>query len=242
MLGDLPAPALTKSNHHVIVGTVNRKYVYHDFTKFCHMIIAGHTGYGKTNLIKNIIDQLDGVIILIDMKGGFDYEEVSATNIVEAKQMLEYVIKNMRKRRREHMYVIVDEGAELLPPKHLDKDGKRDYLICLHYISEIARIGRGFNVHLIYSTQYPTSDVMPREIKQNCETRICFRLPTTVGSLVVLDEEGAENLPSGVAGIAIYKRDIKLTMKTFEYKEGNDLDVDIRKKKKEGTTDITFLG
>lgn len=211
-------PEIKRSNV-VQIGINGNKPLYHDFRKYAHMIVAGTTGYGKTNFLKCLISQVDGEVILIDLKGGFDFDKVTATNIHDAERILSDVVGRMKKRRREHIYVIIDEAGELYPPSHLDKEGKRPYLACLHYVSEIARLGRAFHVHLIYATQYPTSDIVPRQIKQCSESRLCFRLPTEIASRVALDESGAELLESGNIGLGIYKRDRKLLVKTYRYVE-----------------------
>ncbi len=212
-----PLPLLERSLN-VEIGNSEYGKIYHNFSKYPHMIVAGTTGYGKTNFINCLISQLKGEVILIDMKGGFDYTKSSATNIFEAENQLNNIIRNMRKRRKEHIFVIVDEAGELLPPSYLKKkDEKEPYLKCLEHCSEIARIGRGFRVHLIYCTQYPTSDIVPRQIKQNCDAVLCFRLKTEIASRVVLDEEGAEQLPAGKYGLGIYKTDRKIILQTYLY-------------------------
>ncbi|COQ81049.1 DNA segregation ATPase FtsK/SpoIIIE and related proteins [Streptococcus pneumoniae] len=73
-------------------------------------------------------------------------------------------------------------------------------------MSEVARIGGGLGFRLIFCTQYPTADTLPRQIKQNSDAKIGFRLPTTVASQVALDEPGLENLPS-LPGRALFKTD-----------------------------------
>lgn len=201
----------------VAIGLSEFGEVFHSFLKYPHMVVAGTTGYGKTNFIKCLIAQLQGEIVLIDLKGGFDYDKVSATDIYEAEKELSKVVFKMKKRRKEHIFVIVDEAGELLPPSYADKKGKEPYLKCLEYCSEVARLGRGFHVHLIYATQYPTSEVLPRQIKQCAETRICFRLPTEIASRVAIDEEGAEQLPTGSYGRGIYKTDRKVELQTYLY-------------------------
>src|SRR5699024_3085898 len=211
--------------------------VYHNFKKFAHMIVAGTTGYGKTNFIKCLISQLNGEIILIDMKGGFDYGKVTATNIKQARIELEKVTAEMKQRRQSHIYVVVDEAGELLAPAHLTRKESTEYLACQSCISEIARLGRGFNVHLIYATQYPTKDILSGQIKQNAETRICFRLPTEIASRVALDESGAEELPSGQYGMGIYKKDYKLPFKGFEFVERDGWDVKVRNPQRKGSED-----
>lgn len=78
--------------------------------------------------------------------------------------------------------------------------------MCQEMLSEIARIGGGLGFRLIFCTQYPTSDTLPRQIKQNADAKLGFRLPTTVASQVALDEPGLEDLPS-LPGRALFKTD-----------------------------------
>ncbi|QBP06972.1 DNA translocase [Virgibacillus phage Mimir87] len=234
---DEQLPILPRTNTSVVMGKYEDGYVYHNFKKFAHMILAGTTGYGKTNFIKCLISQLNGEIILIDLKGGFDYGRVTATDIVQARVELEQVTAEMKQRRQSHIYVIVDEAGELLAPAHLTRKESADYLACQSCVSEIARLGRGFHVHLIYATQYPTKDILSGQIKQNAETRICFRLPTDIASRVALDESGAEELPSGHYGMGIYKKDYKLPMKSYEFVERDGWDVKIRNPQRKGSQD-----
>lgn len=225
----------------VCIGVSDKGKVYHDFRKNPHMVVAGTTGYGKTNFINCLISQLDGEIVLIDLKGGFDYDKVSAVNIYQAEKVLCDVVKGMRVRRKEHIFVIVDEAGEMLPPSYVNKEEKAVYLKCLRWVSEIARIGRGFHVHLIYCTQYPTSDVLPRQIKQCSETRVCFRLPTEIASRVAIDQEGAEMLPSGLYGLCIYKTDMVRMVKTFKYVERNGACERVREKKEKNRDDFIIF-
>ncbi|WP_121605293.1 helicase HerA domain-containing protein [Virgibacillus sp. Bac332] len=230
-------PLLPRTNTSVVIGKYEKGYVYHNFRKFAHMIVAGTTGYGKTNFIKCLISQLDGEIVLIDLKGGFDYKKVTALDIEQSRIELEKVVSKMRQRRQGHIYVIVDEAGELLAPAHLTKKESADYLACQSCISEIARLGRGFHVHLIYATQYPTKDILNGQIKQNAETRVCFRLPTEIASRVALDESGAEELPTGDFGLGIYKKDYKINMKAFEFVERDGWDAKVRNPQRKGSAD-----
>ncbi|GGJ48381.1 helicase HerA domain-containing protein [Virgibacillus salexigens] len=232
-------PLLPRTNTSVVIGKYEKGYVYHNFRKFAHMIVAGTTGYGKTNFIKCLISQLDGEIVLIDLKGGFDYGKVTALDIEQSRIELEKIVAEMRQRRQGHIYVIVDEAGELEERSYLTKKENADYLACQACISEIARLGRGFHVHLIYATQYPTSNIINGQIKQNAETRICFRLPTEIASRVALDESGAEELPAGDAGMgmAIFKKDYKIPMMTYEFVERDGWDVKVRNPQRKGSAD-----
>ena len=61
-------------------------------------------------------------------------------------------------------------------------------------LSHIARIGGALGFRLIFCTQYPTGDTLPRQVKQNSDAKLGFRLPTQTASSVVIDEPGLESI------------------------------------------------
>jgi S-DNA-T family DNA segregation ATPase FtsK/SpoIIIE len=98
----------------------------------------------------------------------------------------------------------VDEVGELNPQEAITKEEKELKQECQRYMSQVARLGAGLGFRLIVATQYPTADVVNRQIKQNADAKICFRVQSGIASRVVLDEEGAEKLPQ-IVGRAIYQ-------------------------------------
>lgn len=229
-------PKLKRSNT-VAIGNGANGVIYHNFNKFPHMIIAGTTGYGKTNFINCLVAQLDADIVLIDLKDGDDFEVTSATDIYGAERHLSEVVRTMKEKRERHLFVIIDEAGQMIPPSYVKKDHEKEpYLKCLEYCSEIARLGRSRKVHLIFCTQYPTADILPRQIKSCADSRICFRLPTSIQSGVAIDESGAEELPFGEYGLGIYKTDRKQLVQTFLY-EGRENDYEYVRQEQEKTRD-----
>jgi DNA segregation ATPase FtsK/SpoIIIE, S-DNA-T family len=117
---------------------------------------------------------------------------------------------------KERNFVIIDEVGELNPEEAVDKkDIKKDgeiirksektvKLECQQYMSKISRLGGGLGFRQILATQYPTGDVIPRQCKQNSDAKLCFRVQSGTASRVVLDSDGAENLPE-IKGRAIYQ-------------------------------------
>ncbi|MBJ8055775.1 cell division protein FtsK [Bacillus cereus] len=220
----------------VMVGKALDKYVYHDFEKTPHMCVSGMTRFGKTVFLKNlmtslILQQSQHVnFFIIDLKEGLEfspYKDLSqvvevAENPEQALEMLgrvrEKMVKQIEKMKksyftniidtsiRERSFIIVDEGANLCPTQGLPKKQRDVLFMCQEMLSEIARIGGGLGFRLIFCTQYPTSDTLPRQIKQNADAKLGFRLPTAVASQVALDEPGLEDLPS-LPGRALLKTD-----------------------------------
>lgn len=221
----------------VPVGYTQEALITHDFDKIPHMTIAGMTRNGKSALLKLIMAHLinnqpeDAEFYVIDLKGGLEFNpyanlkqvQTVASNVFEAKMTLSTVFKKMKDDMSyfkengynnvlntnisKRKFIIVDEGAELVPPSYLDKEEKEPYQYCQRTLSEIARVGGGLGYRLIFATQYPTADTLPREIKQNADAKISFRLPTEVASRVAIDEQGAEQLTN--PGRAIYRQQDK---------------------------------
>lgn len=228
----------------VCMGYSREGTVYHDFDKIPHMVGAGTTTYGKSVFLKSVVTTLihnhpDEVIFtLIDLKGGLAFNRFANAKQVRyvaadpdtTLEALNKIQDEMKKRQRDFLskgyenireskmkqrdFIIIDEAAELAYDGEPDKDQKKTKQECMKIISEIARIGGSLGYRLIFTTQYPTADTLPRQVKQNCDARLCFRIQTDTASQVVLDESGAENLPFGIKGRAIYQTDRKQIVQT----------------------------
>ena len=85
--------------------------------------------------------------------------------------------------------VVIDEFADLV--SHEDKDSIKGY------VQRIAQKGRAAGIHLILSTQRPSTDVLGGSTKVNFgkpDNKLCFRVGSGVDSRVVLGKAGAEHL------------------------------------------------
>lgn len=219
----------------VPIGMSYKGIIWWDTDAIPHMTGGGTTRYGKTVLLKVIqtyltINNPDDVeFYIIDLKGGLEFHRYQhlkqvkavATNPVEAAEVLTGIIEEVRMMEgyfkknywtnivntplKKRKFVIVDEGAQLAPEKHMSKEMKELLGFSQHALSEIARVAGALGYRLIFCTQYPTADTLPRQIKQNADAKISFRLPSGYASQVTIDEYGAEELPSGLPGRALYK-------------------------------------
>ena len=210
------------------------EFKYHDFEMVPHVVLGGATRYGKSNFINSTICSLvqcepeHTKLYLIDLKGGVelcDYENIKQTISIayephDALHTLQLAYDQMRhiqrelKRRgkknvqeagiKERYFVVIDEVGELNAAEAVTKEEKRLKLECQTLMSQIARLGAGLGFRLVVATQYPVGDVIPRQVKQNADAKLCFRVQSAVASRVVLDAEGAEALPM-VKGRAIYQ-------------------------------------
>lgn len=214
--------------HIVPIGQSLDGIVYHNFDAIPHMTVAGMTRQGKTVLLKLILTHLilnnsDVTFYIIDLKerlefGEYErYKQVKSVvgNNQEANEMLNDVFNNLNNDLRKGIknvvgvhdkrtFIIVDEAAEL--------DNK-----CQEKLSRISRIGGALGYRLIFATQYPTADTLPRQIKQNSDAKISFRLPTKIASRVAIDENGAEELYC--PGRAIYRTHERVEIQTLYIEE-----------------------
>ena len=220
------------------------EFKYHDFEKIPHLVLGGATRYGKSNFINGLISSLiqsqpdHANFFLVDLKGGVelcDYENIKQTVSIayepeEALYSLQMAYDKMRDLQgqlkklgkknvqeaniKERYFIIIDEVGELNAAEAVTKEDKQLKQKCQTIMSQIARLGAGLGFRLVVATQYPVGDVIPRQVKQNADAKLCFRVQSAVASRVVLDGEGAETLPM-IKGRAIYqtadKRDILQT-------------------------------
>lgn len=216
--------------------------VKHDFDKIPHMTIGGITRYGKTVLLKVINTTLtvnnpdDVKFHYFDLKGGLEfgaYENLKqtlslSTDPIEALINLQKILDDMQKKMKyfrenlisnivdtgikERTFIIVDEGAQLAKDTSMTKKEKDLFGEIQLILSKIAEMGGAIGYRLIYATQYPTGDTLPRRVKQNADAKVAFRVSTNVASGVCIDEYGAEDLPHKLPGRAIYKTDKMTTI------------------------------
>lgn len=202
----------------VPVGYTLDGMIYHDFDKIPHMGISGTTRYGKTVLLKLIFahliinhDEVEFYIIDLKRLEFSRYRNIKqvkhvARDTKEAKECLKNIVNKMDRDMadfedkgynniistdiKRRTFIVVDEGGQL------DKN--------LHpHLEKIAQMGGAVGYRLIFATQYSTGDVFPRQVKQNSDAKIAFRLPTETASRVAIDEMGAEQLTC--PGRAIYR-------------------------------------
>ena len=84
-----------------------------------------------------------------------------------------------------YVVVVIDEYGDLIM-----QGGKQiERAIC-----RLAQKARAVGIHLIISTQRPSSTIITSNIKANFPARIAFRITTGTDSRVILDQTGAEKL------------------------------------------------
>lgn len=95
--------------------------------------------------------------------------------------------------------VACDEVGELTDTTSLDKPNKELVTAIVGHLSTLARLGRAFGIHLVLSTQRPDANVLPGQIKNNLDVRICGRSDLVL-SQIILDNGDATALPKDIPG------------------------------------------
>lgn len=93
-----------------------------------------------------------------------------------------------------------DEVAEILDTTGLNKAEKEVYSQIVRFLSLIARQGRAFGIHLMLSTQRPSADLIPGQIRTNLTLRICGRADDILSRIILDSPAAAEQIPLDAKG------------------------------------------
>lgn len=214
----------------VPVGLNRQGIVYHNFDSDYFLIVAGTSGFGKSQIIKLIITTLtlqqpkNVHFHLIDLKGGLsfgrfrDMRQVKSFGVDQASAL--EILKNVQSGMNSHHEYLLESGYEDVKEAGLTD---RHFVIideaadltdeCQDIVEDIARRGRACGLRMIYATQYPTNETLRSQVRQNALARICFKLKTNIASRAVLDQGGAEELPK-IPGRAIYQTTDNMIIQT----------------------------
>lgn len=166
-----------------------------------HVLIAGATGSGKTELLRSALwslavsnRQSKMQIVLIDPKGrGFGplarlphLMSPVASSVPESLAILKRVVSEMERRDEEgvtspHIVIAIDEGTDLLMT-----GGK----VVDNLLTRIAQRGREAGIHLLVGSQNPSATVFSSMLKANFPVRLVGRVSSANDARVA----------SGVAG------------------------------------------
>ena len=191
---------------------------------FPHLLVAGTTGSGKsifmhslimTLIMRNTPEELRLIIIdpkRVEMGKYRDMPHLLCPTITDydkAKVALDKLVAEMENRytlfeeagvsdvsqyndfakeegrdKLPIIVVVVDEYADLV-------EGCKDIAVP---VVRVAQKARAAGIHLIISTQRPSVNVITGIIKANLPTRVALSVASTVDSMTILGEGGAEKL------------------------------------------------
>lgn len=113
------------------------------------------------------------------------YELLESANVRDIKGYNELRRKKKEIKSLPYLIIIIDEMADLMMKYKREVEA---------VIVRIAQMARAVGIHLITSTQRPSTDVVTGLIKANITARVAFKMPTQIDSRTILDQAGAEKL------------------------------------------------
>ena len=97
--------------------------------------------------------------------------------------------------------LFIDEIAELTDTTGLDKNWKELANTTINKLSTIARLGRAFGINLVVGTQRPDATVIPGQIKNNIDVRLCGKADNTLSIIILDNGDAAEKIPKDSQGL-----------------------------------------
>ncbi len=213
----------------------NRTLQWGTFTEVPHMLIAGYTGSGKSNLVNVMLCSLmqtqspdDLRVVLIDLKGGMEFDiykdipHLHGTIVSEidaVEEILEDIVAVLYYRMGKIRGTAkdIDVYRRRKPDEYMPRilivfdevasvgDHGPTSKQILQYIALIGRLGRALGIHSWLCTQRPDTKVLTGAVKANMTARISGRMSTAADSITVLGNGSAATL-AAVEGRMIWMR------------------------------------
>ena len=195
-----------------------------------HILLGGSTGSGKSVLLKLLLMQSlrkGAEVYIADFKGGVDFPKVwrQRCHMAFTEQDLLYILGQLvavleyRKGRLAEtgcpdldayneatgdglprLVFACDEVAEVLDKTGRSKEDKELLAQIENRLSTIARLGRAFGIHLILATQRPDATIIPGQIRNNMDFRVCGRADNVLSQIILDNTSAAEQIPKDARG------------------------------------------
>ena len=207
-----------------LVGEGMNGLIAGNLRKVNHLLVAGASGGGKSFFVKQLLIGLlhsseHIQLYLLDLKKGVEvkvFERLEnvfiAKSTLSAIETLDAVVKEMDRRfeyLEEHGYtemdskrdkldrivVLVDEASELFTVVRSSKAVRASAESARDLADKIAKLGRVAGIHLILATQKVVKETIDTRVQTNINARMIFRVNTTAGSMTVLGNKLAAELP-----------------------------------------------
>jgi len=195
-----------------------------------HILLGGSTGSGKSILLKLLLMQLlhkGAEVYIADFKGGVDYPKVwhekcrmcfTEEDLLYTLEQLTAALEYRKKAFKELSYPNIDaynetaenklprlifacdEVAEVLDRTGADSERKKLLSQIESRLSTIARQGRAFGIHLILATQRPDATIIPGQIRNNMDFRVCGRADNVLSQIILDNTSAADQIPKDARG------------------------------------------
>lgn len=223
-----------------VLGVGENNTVHHaSFYEFTHILIAGGTNAGKSNLLNCILSDLHRFsepgttrFLLIDPKrvelafykrSPYLYAPV-VYEIEQAKAAISDLVEEMKARAEQLEQAGVKNLTEW-NALHPDTPLFRIVLVIEEMaflwktgtearaikdqLESIGHVGRFVGIHLLLCTQIPMKKVIPTEVKGNLYLRISGKVGSTVESVIILGRGDAARLPT-IPGRMLFRQNSDL--------------------------------
>ena len=221
---------LRNEDNKLILGRGLTGDVIVDIDKTPHILIGGNTGSGKSVLLKLLLMQAlrkGAEVYIADFKGGVDFPKVwhekcrmcfteedlcdTLDRLVEELERRKSALKalgcpnidaynEIAERPLQRLIYACDEVAEVLDKTGRSKEDKELLAQIENRLSTIARLGRAFGIHLILATQRPDANIIPGQIKNNMDFRVCGRADSVLSQIILDNTSAAEQIPKDARG------------------------------------------
>lgn len=227
------------------VGRAQDGVIQHGICDLPHGLIAGTTGGGKSVFFKQLLVGLlqsspHLQMYLIDLKAGLEMIDFSeAPNVRVVKSMAEavYILRKMKEEmqarfrylekkklksiepkrdRKERIIVAVDEASVLYMKRSKDDPDFSLSTQAQRLTDDLAKLSRAAAIHLILATQKVSKEIIATSIQENISARMCFKMNTLQGSLIVLGNKDAAELPD-IKGRGIWSLGNKMAVVQAPY-------------------------
>ena len=195
-----------------------------------HILLGGSTGSGKSVLLKLLLMQSlrkGAEVYIADFKGGVDFPKVwhqkcrmcfTEADLLYTLNQLVAVLEYRKGRLAEtgcpnldtyneatgedlpRLVFACDEVDEVLDKTGADAERKKLLAQIESKLATIARLGRAFGIHLILATQRPDATIIPGQIKNNLDFRVCGRAESVLSSIILDNGSAAEQIPKDARG------------------------------------------
>ena len=195
-----------------------------------HILLGGSTGSGKSVLLKLLLMQSlrkGAEVCIADFKGGVDFPKVwhkkcrmcfTEEDLLYTLGQLVAVLEYRKGRLAEtgckdldtynevtgeslpRIVFACDEVAEMLDKTGRSKESKEVLAQIENKLATLSRLGRAFGIHLILATQRPDANILPGQIKNNMDFRVCGRADSILSGIILDNTSAAEQIPKDARG------------------------------------------
>lgn len=140
-----------------------------------------------TRAFEWLVDYMEERYKLLQLTNCTDLDDYNALDEEEARRRLKKNGKNpdLYPGYQPRIVALVDELGDLMSVASSEVETT---------VTRIAQKARAVGIHMILSTQRPSSDVITGQIKSNMPARVSFKVMSGVNSRIVIDQNGAEDL------------------------------------------------